>query len=112
MARAWRLQRGVTNGARQLRHAARRAQAEVDGLCQHDPRARRLALELTALLEAVVRTSSAVECINSLLAHFLWTKRSFPDRHSAQRFLYLLMKPAAGYPTAVLWGGKRPARQG
>ena len=90
VARGWRLHRAVTNGQRRLRRAARRAEAEVAGLCQHDCRAHRLALELTALLEAVVRTSSASECINSLLAHFLWTKRHFPDRLSAQRFLNLL----------------------
>ena len=37
-----------------------------------------LALESAALLEAVVRASSAVEGINSLLAHFLAAERNFP----------------------------------
>ena len=102
VARTWRRHQGVTNGQGNLRRAARLAQAEVDRLCHHDGRARRLALELTALLEVVVRTSSASECFNSLLAHFLWTKRSFPDRLSAQRFLNLL----------ILWHCMRPFQRG
>ena len=91
VARSWRIQRAITNGRHCLHNAADRAEAEVASLCQNDGRAACLALELTALLEEVVRTSSASECLNSLSNHFLVTKRSFPERLTSQRFFNLVM---------------------
>ena len=89
VARAYSLERAVVGGAHHLRPAAGRAHATVASLCQRDPVARDLADELLALLEDAVRTSSASECINSLLELYLANHRSFQGRSGRQNFLNL-----------------------
>jgi hypothetical protein len=97
VAHAWRLRHVVDTGQYRLRRAAERAEAQVLGLCQHDPTARRLAAELGAILAQTVRASSASECINSLLAPHLDAHKSFQGRVSAQNLLNLF----------ILWHGLR-----
>lgn len=102
VVRAWRLRRELTNGHSQRRGAARAAKAHVLALCQADKEGRLLADKLDAILEAVVRTSSAVECVNSLLRAFLWARRSFKNRSTAQNWLNLF----------VLWFNMHRFRRG
>ncbi len=83
---AWRLRRAVTNGHYRLRAAAKRAAADLDALIGRDAVARQLADRLIALLDAVVRTSSASETINSILKPMLWPHRHFVNRQSAQHW--------------------------
>jgi len=101
VAHAWLRARERTNG-RSLGRAAKRAEAHVAALCANDPVARELADGLWAILEGVVRTSSAVECLNSLLRAYLWARRSFGSRRTAQNWLNLL----------VLWHIMRPFERG
>lgn len=91
VARAWRLGHAAQTGAPRLRPAATRAAAKVASLCQHDPVAQELARELAAILEMTVRTSSASECVNSILELYLHCRRSFQGRVSAQNFLNLFI---------------------
>lgn len=71
IARAWRLARDQING-RKSRTAVAAAKGHLAALCQNDPAAADLAADLTERLEGVVRTSSAVECVNSILRAYLW----------------------------------------
>lgn len=102
VARAWRLRHAADTGARRLRRAAQRAEAHVASLCQHDPGATYLAGELAAILEMTVRTSSASECVNSVLELYIDAHKSFQGRVSAQYFLNLF----------VLWHGLRRFERG
>jgi len=101
VARVWRLEREATNG-HPSPSALRRARVRLRSLCQNDPEADALAEALHALLERVVRTSSAVECINSLLRAYLWARRTFKNRRTAQRWLNLF----------VLWHNMRRFQRG
>ena len=91
VARAWHLKHAAETGHGRLRPAANRAKATVEGMCQHDPIATRLAAELAAILEMTVRTSSASECVNSVLELYLHAHKSFQGRVSAQNFLNLFI---------------------
>lgn len=71
-------------------------------LCQHDNAAAYLAGELAAILEMTVRTSSANECVNSVLELYINAHKSFQGRISAQIFLNLF----------VLWHGLRRFERG
>lgn len=102
VARAWRLQRALTNGHRRLRSEAELAEADVSALVGQDAVARQLAERLTALLETVVRTSSASETINSILKPLLWAHRQFVNRESAQHWLNLF----------ILWHNMRVFERG
>jgi len=102
VSRAWRLSQAVISGARHLRPAAKRAEAEVESLCQNDLRAAQLAESLVDLLDDIVRTSSASECVNSILAHYLWARRHFKNRITAQYYLNLV----------ILWHNMRRFKQG
>jgi len=89
VARAWHLERAVTNGYAHRRVAARRAAAQVEAMCQHDKIARRLAQALHDALDGTVRTSSACECLNSILRAYVWGRRHFHSRRTAQNWLNL-----------------------
>lgn len=102
VAGAWRLHRATTNGRTACRPAARRAAAYVAALCQHDRHADNLAAVLHDLLDGTVRTSAASENVNSILRAYLWSRRYFRDRRTAQNWLNLL----------VLWYNLRPFERG
>jgi hypothetical protein len=89
VAQTWRLQRAVANGHTAFRAAAEFATALQTELVADDPRAQHLAQALHAILEGVVRTSSAVEAVNSVLRPYLTVKRSFQSRATAQAWLNL-----------------------
>ena len=104
VARAWQRARAVTNGARHQRPRAHRAAAAVEGLCQNDPMAQQLAKAVDRLLDRTVRTSSACENVNSILLAYLWGRRAFKNRRTAQNWLNLLM---LWYNLHVFQRGKR-----
>jgi len=112
VARVWRFQRALTNGQRHLRSRAERAAAGLAALVGQDAVARQLAERLTALLETVVRTSSASETINSILKPLLWAHRHFVNRESAQAWLNLLERysycEVASFVVATSVGGQMP----
>lgn len=101
IARAWLLARDLING-RESRTAAAAAKGHLAALCKNDPVAADLAADLDELLEGVVRTSSAVECVNSILRAYLWGRRHFKCRRTAQNWLNLL----------VLWHNMRIFKRG
>jgi len=89
VARAWRLNRAVANGHRSFRAEAEFATALMAELVADDPQAFQLAEALLNILEGVVRTSCAAEAINSILRPYLFVKRSFQSRKTAQAWLNL-----------------------
>lgn len=89
VARAWRLNRAVANGHHSFRAEAEFATALLAELAADDPRALQLAEALLNILESVVRTSCAAETINSILRPYLFVKRSFQSRETAQAWLNL-----------------------
>ncbi len=104
VAQAWQLSRALTNGRRALRQRASDAAELVRALCQNDPTADGLANKLFALLDGTVRTSSAAENVNSILRAYVWGRRAFKDRRTAQNWLNLLM---LCYNLHVFQRGKR-----
>ena len=107
VARAWQRSRAVTNGRTQLRLSAQDAAAAVQGLCHNDPVARQLADDLFAALDGTVRTSSAAENVNSTLRAYIWGRRAFKNRRTAQNWLNLLM---LWYNLHTFQRGKRAGR--
>ena len=89
VARAWRLNRALVNGHRQFRGEAEFALALVAELIAGDEKRQALADELLTILENVVRTSCAAETVNSILKPYLWVKRSFQSRETAQNWFNL-----------------------
>jgi len=89
VARAWRLNRALVNGHRQFRGEAEFALALVAELIAGDEKRQALANELLNILENVVRTSCAAETVNSVLKPYLWVKRSFQSRETAQNWFNL-----------------------
>lgn len=102
IARAWRWQRALTNGHQHCRTAADATARHVQALCHHDEVARCLAETLHDVLDGTIRTSSASENVNSILRAYLWGRRYFPDRRTAQNWLNLL----------VLWHNMRIFERG
>lgn len=102
VARAWRLRRAVTNGRYPLKAVARKAAQHAQALCHGDPDAAGLAEDLDDLLDGTIRTSSASENVNSILRAYLWGRRYFPTRRTAQHWLNLL----------VLWHNMRVFERG
>jgi len=91
VARAWRLNRALVNGHKQFSDQAAYAQALLAELVAGDDEARKLAEELLTILEQTIRTSCAAEAINSILKPYLWVKRSFQSKRTAQNFLNLFI---------------------
>jgi len=89
VSRAWRLNRAVANGHNSFRSEAEFATALMAELVADDPQAFQLAEALLNILEGVVRTSCAAEAINSILRPYLFVKRSFQSRKTAQAWLNL-----------------------
>lgn len=102
VARAWRLQRAVINGHASFQALADETQVWLTELMADNPQAQRLAEALLNILEGTVRTSCAVETINSILKPYLWAKRSFQSRETAQNFLNLF----------ILWFNMHPFKRG
>jgi len=107
VARAWRLSRAVTNGHTSLRTAADDTQALVVELIADDAVQHELAEQLLTILERVIRTSCAAETVNSVLKPYLWVKRSFQSRKTAQNFLNLFV---LWYNVRVFKRGKRAGK--
>lgn len=101
VARAWRLNRAVANGHNSFRSEAEYATALMAELVADDPLALQLAEQLLNILESVVRTSCAAETINSILRPYLFVKRSFQSRKTAQAWLNLF----------CLWFNMHPLRR-
>jgi hypothetical protein len=89
VARSWRLNRALVNGHRQFRNQAEFALALVAELIADDDKLHALADELLNILENVIRTSCAAETVNSILKPYLWVKRSFQSRETAQNWFNL-----------------------
>lgn len=89
VARAWRLNQAVINGHRQFRAEAEFALALLAELIGDDDKRRTLAEELLNILEGAIRTSCAAETVNSILKPYLWVKRSFQSRETAQNWFNL-----------------------
>jgi hypothetical protein len=89
VARAWRLNRALVNGHRHFRSEAEFTLALVAELISDDEKLHALADELLNILEHVVRTSCAAETVNSVLKPYLWVKRSFQSRETAQNWFNL-----------------------
>jgi len=89
VARAWRLNRALVNGHRQFRAQAECALALVADLVADNEHLQTLAVELLNILENVIRTSCAAETVNSVLKPYLWVKRSFQSRETAQNWFNL-----------------------
>ena len=89
VARAWRLNRALVNGHRQFRSETVFSLALVAELIADDQKLRALADDLLNILENVVRTSCAAETVNSVLKPYLWVKRSFQSRETAQNWFNL-----------------------
>jgi hypothetical protein len=91
VAQTWRLKRALTNGHTRFKSLADDAQQLLAELVANDPLAQRLAEELLNILEHILRTSCAVETVNSIIKPYLWVKRSFQSRKTAQNWLYLFI---------------------
>jgi len=91
VARVWRLKRALTNGHTRFKTLADEAQELLAERVAGDPQAQRLAEELLNILEHVLRTSCAAETVNSIIKPYLWVKRSFQSRKTAQNWLYLFI---------------------
>jgi hypothetical protein len=89
VARAWRLNRALINGHSQFRSEAEFALALVAELVADGEKLGALADELLNILENVIRTSCAAETVNSVLKPYLWVKRSFQSRETAQNWFNL-----------------------
>ena len=89
VARSWRLNRALVNGHRQFRSEAEFTLALVAELIADDDQLHVLADELLNILENVIRTSCAAETVNSILKPYLWVKRSFQSRETAQNWFNL-----------------------
>jgi hypothetical protein len=89
VARAWRLRQALINGHHQFRAEAEFALDLVANLITDDENLRELAEELLNILESVVRTSCSAETVNSVLKPYLWVKRSFQSRKTAQNWFNL-----------------------
>jgi hypothetical protein len=89
VARSWRLNRALVNGHRQFRAQAKSALDLVAALVADDEHLQALAEELLNILENVIRTSCTAETVNSVLKTYLWVKRSFQSRETAQNWFNL-----------------------
>ncbi|MHC4687241.1 MAG: hypothetical protein ACYTEW_23465 [Planctomycetota bacterium] len=103
VARHWRLQHEVrSNQRRNFQPALARAQQEVDLWIAGDPFLEQWAQQLHALLDGVLRTSSAVENINSIFKPLVQRKKHFASADSAHNFVALF----------VLWHNMRVFKEG
>ena len=91
VAQTWRLKRALVNGHTGFKTLAVEAQELLAELVADDSRAHQLAEELLNILEHVLRTSCAAETVNSIIKPYLWVKRSFQGRKTAQNWLYLFI---------------------
>jgi hypothetical protein len=103
VARHWRLQHEVhSNQHRHFRSAMKQAQQEVDLWLAGDPFLQQWAAQLRSLLTGVLRTSSAVENINSIFKALVKRKKHFASADNAHNFVALF----------VLWHNLRVFKEG
>jgi len=91
VARLWRLEHAVRNGQKSFAKSAAEAQQRLALWLEEYPQLQAQAEKLLSLLEAVVRTSSAAETINSVLRPYLDRRRECTDLVSRQCFLNLFV---------------------
>ena len=104
VARRWHLERAITNGRSALRYLKKEVDGLVQSLIQYDPDAKKLAEDLHQTLDGTIRTSSSAENVNSILRAYIWGRRAFRDRRTAQNWFNLLM---LWYNLHVFQRGKR-----
>jgi hypothetical protein len=103
VARHWRLQHEVqSNQRRHFRSAMKQAQQEVDLWLAGDPFLEEWSAQLRSLLTGVLRTSSAVENINSIFKALVKRKKHFACADNAHNFVALF----------VLWHNLRVFKEG
>ena len=102
VARHWRLQQALTNGHRSFRRQAQDAEGALQLLVANDTQRRKMAENLSALLDAACRTSSMMEGVNGLLKQFLHNHRAFRNLETLQLYLNLF----------VLWHNMRVFERG
>jgi hypothetical protein len=91
VARLWRLEHALRNGQKHFAKAALEAEQWLALWLEEYPQLQPHAEKLLCLLEAVVRTSSAAETINSVLRPYLDRRRECTDLISRQCFLNLFV---------------------
>jgi hypothetical protein len=91
VARLWRLEHALRNGQKHFAKATTDAQQRLALWLEEYPQLQAQAEKLLSLLEAVVRTSSAAETINSVLRPYLDRRRECTDLVSRQCFLNLFV---------------------
>lgn len=91
VARLWRLEHALHNGQKQFAKPALDAEQWLAIWLEDNPQLQPCAEKLISLLEAVVRTSSAAETINSVLRPYLDRRRECTDLVSRQCFLNLFV---------------------
>lgn len=103
VARHWRLRHEVnSNQRRNFRKALEYAQQEVDLWIVGDPFLEKWTKRLHSLLDGVLRTSAAVENINSIFKPLVHRKKHFACANSAHSFVALF----------VLWHNMRVFKEG
>lgn len=103
VARHWRLQHEVQNNQhRSYRSTLKQAQLEIDRWLTGDPFLEGWAAQLRSLLTAVLRTSSAVENVNSIFKPLVKRKKHFASADNAHNFVALF----------VLWHNLRVFKEG
>jgi hypothetical protein len=91
-----------SNQRRVFRQALEHAQQDVDLWIADDPFLEKWAKRLHSLLDGVLRTSSAVENINSIFKPLIHRKKHFASADSAHNFVALF----------VLWHNMRIFKEG
>jgi hypothetical protein len=91
VARLWRLEHALRNRQKQFARATLEAEQWLALWLEEYPQLQPHAEKLLSLLEAVVRTSSAAETINSVLRPYLDRRRECTDLVSRQCFLNLFV---------------------
>jgi hypothetical protein len=103
VARHWRLQHEVKSNQRpNFRAAMESAQQDVELWIAGDPFLEKWAQQLHSLLDGVLRTSSAVENINSIFKPLVQRKKHFASADNAHNFVALF----------VLWHNMRVFKEG
>lgn len=102
VARCWGYRHALINGHHHFKDQAELAELELEILIDDDHTLAEWADKLLNILDAAVRASSLVECINNLLKSFLNSRRSFHSIETLQAYLNLF----------VLWHNMRVYARG
>lgn len=102
VARCWWYRHALINGHHHFKDQAELAELELELLIDNNHTLTNWADKLLNILDAAVRASSLVECINNLLKSFLNSRRSFHSIETLQAYLNLF----------VLWHNMRVFARG